>query len=194
MAIFFTSDTHFGHGNIIRYCNRPFRTSEEMDETLFANWQAVVRPQDTVYHLGDVAFGNREQVFATMERFRRLPGRKFLVPGNHDHRYPELIALGFAEVLPPLVSVAANSGAAGGNARLVLCHYPLQTWDGVFRGARQLYGHVHGRIPANRLQCDVGVDVWGFAPARLEAVLARMGSAPEYINPEHRANPEEMEE
>ena len=61
MSIFFTADTHFGHGAVLRYCSRPFASASEMDEALFANWSACVGPKDTVYHLGDVLFGNREQ-------------------------------------------------------------------------------------------------------------------------------------
>ena len=59
--IFFTADTHFGHANIIKYCHRPFATVEEMDDALVRNWNAVVSPDATVFHLGDFALDSKER-------------------------------------------------------------------------------------------------------------------------------------
>ena len=80
--IFFTSDQHYGHFNIIRYCNRPFSSVEEMDETLIQNHNKKVRQSDIVYMVGDLAFHkDRAQIIALL---KRLNGRKILVTGNHD--------------------------------------------------------------------------------------------------------------
>lgn len=79
MNLFFTSDTHFGHSNIIRYCHRPFASAEEMDEVLVERWNGVVRPQDHVYHLGDVAMRRQH-----LPILKRLHGHLRLVRGNHD--------------------------------------------------------------------------------------------------------------
>ena len=89
MSIFFTADTHFRHERVMTYCKRPFRNAAEMDECLFDNWTGIVRPHDTAYHLGDVAFGNRESVFRTVMRLQTMLGRRFLIPGNHDYRYSD---------------------------------------------------------------------------------------------------------
>ena len=59
----------------------------------------------------------------------------------------------------------------------MLCHYPLLTWHRIRKGALQLHGHVHGRLPQDRLRFDVGVDVWGFTPVRLERILDRVAAA-----------------
>lgn len=84
MTIFFTSDTHFGHKNIIRYSDRPFRDVTHMNEMLVHNWNSVVTPADTVYHLGDVALG---PIWESLEYINRLNGRKVLVTGNHDRNF-----------------------------------------------------------------------------------------------------------
>lgn len=79
--IWVTSDTHFGHENIIKYCNRPFSNADEMDEAILDNWNAVVKPGDKVYHLGDVCFMPRDKF---QSFWPRLNGQKRLVVGNHD--------------------------------------------------------------------------------------------------------------
>src|SRR5687767_6005129 len=82
MNTFFTSDTHWGHKNIIKFCSRPYASVEEMDEAMITNWNDRVRPGDTVYHLGDFTFYRRE------DQQRRiidsLNGNIKLILGNHD--------------------------------------------------------------------------------------------------------------
>ena len=79
--IYFTSDLHLGHANIIRHCNRPFSSVEEMDETLIRNWAKRVKANDTVYVLGDLMFRNQK---SPEEYLSRLKGKKHLIIGNHD--------------------------------------------------------------------------------------------------------------
>jgi calcineurin-like phosphoesterase family protein len=88
----FTSDTHFRHANIIKYCDRPFANVEEMDEGLILRWNACVHPADVIYHLGDVGF-NYGSLFHIVPR---LNGQKYLVLGNHDWSAVRMEALGFA--------------------------------------------------------------------------------------------------
>ena len=75
---FFTSDTHFNHGHIIKYCNRPFISMEEMNETIVQNWNKTVKQKDIIYHLGDVCWGLPD-IF-----LKKLNGYKILIQGNHD--------------------------------------------------------------------------------------------------------------
>lgn len=85
--IYFTSDPHYGHANVIRYCARPFRDVQEMNEALINNWNSVVTQDDTVYVLGDFSLG-----FSEVERYSsRLLGKKFLIPGNHDKLHSWII-------------------------------------------------------------------------------------------------------
>ena len=84
--IWFTSDTHFNHNNIIRFCNRPWNTVEEMDKALIENWNSVVKPDDIVFHLGDFAFAPNSKWKTLLQA---LNGKIYLIVGNHDEiRYP----------------------------------------------------------------------------------------------------------
>lgn len=80
--IWVISDTHFQHDNILKYTDRPYDTVEEMNEKLIENWNSVVKPQDKIYHLGDVTFGNKNKYITDIHK--RLNGRKRLIVGNHD--------------------------------------------------------------------------------------------------------------
>ena len=82
MKVFVIADTHFGHENIIRYCNRPFSTVEEMDKALIKNWNETVSNNDVVIHLGDVGLGSKEYISSII---KQLNGKKILVMGNHDN-------------------------------------------------------------------------------------------------------------
>jgi len=87
-TVYFTSDTHFSHKNIIEYCGRPFTDVEHMNAALVDAWNHTVSPDDTVYHLGDIALGG---IPKTLEIIRQLNGHKILIPGNHDKcwRWPK---------------------------------------------------------------------------------------------------------
>ena len=83
--IYFTADTHFDHANIIHFCNRPFATVEEMNETLIANWNRKVHGNDTVYILGDMFFRTSDPESI----LRQLKGQKHLITGNHGQPMDE---------------------------------------------------------------------------------------------------------
>jgi calcineurin-like phosphoesterase family protein len=198
--IFLTSDSHFGHFNVIKYCNRPFTTVEEMNEALIANWNAVVGQEDIVFHLGDFSFHERY----VEEFLSRLNGYKFLILGNHDKPHPankgktdkkfaEWVAkyksLGFEDVLVKHTIVCQNHTFS-------LCHLPYNDPEDVQQanqtivryvnhrpeddGTPQLCGHVHDRWLTKRsskgtVMVNVGVDApgasWYMRPARLEEVM-----------------------
>ena len=84
MSIWFTADTHFGHANVIAYCERPYQTVSEMDERLIESWNQAIRPDDMVNHLGDFTLGGQEQAGAY---FARLNGKISIVPGGHDKHW-----------------------------------------------------------------------------------------------------------
>ena len=103
--IWVTSDTHFNHSNIIKYCARPFNSSEEMDEKLIENWNSVVEDQDIVYHLGDVYMGNHDTGHTSPNKggyiesvLGRLKGRKRLILGNHDNGKDQILQRNFQKI------------------------------------------------------------------------------------------------
>ena len=168
--IFFTSDTHFGDPNVIRVHERPFGSIEEMDAALIANWNKVVDPDDTVYHLGD--FGHRS-CFDAGDYLDKLNGTIHLIRGNHDDVVVEVAGDKFASV--ELMTELDWQGR-----RLVLFHYPMRDWPNAVRGSFHLYGHVHGQldhVPLG-LSLDVGVDTHGFQPVAIEEAVAVLENRP----------------
>lgn len=95
-----TSDTHFGHKAIIKYCNRPFKDAKTMDRTMIKRWNRVVQPKDTVYHLGDFGLTSKKR---KIKIFNKLNGKKILILGNHDKTIAHNESIGFDKVVKSLV-------------------------------------------------------------------------------------------
>ncbi len=151
MAVFFTSDTHFGHPAILKLSQRPFASVEEMDAALIAEWNAVVAPGDTVYHLGDFCFRNTRPA---SDYIAALNGDVHLIIGNHDGATLKTACRHLRLGRAP----SAKSASTG--KTIVLCHYPMREWHGSWRGSWHFFGHVHGRLNHEPLgySLDVGVD------------------------------------
>ena len=180
--IFFTAYHHFGHENIIKYCNRPFASVEEMDAEMIRRWNEVVSHDDTVYHLGDFTLGRYAQKY-----FEQLHGevRILRYDWHHDRRWlrhesnflpswwtgtrtdkycPQPV-----ELLPPLHVIKIDG------IHIALCHYPLAQWDRKHHGAWHLHGHSHGNYVGEGKILDVGVDCHNFYPVSEEKVVRDMG-------------------
>lgn len=156
MTIFLISDTHFGHENIIGYCGRPFSCAAEMDEALVDRWNAVVRPSDHVYHLGDVAMRKPH-----LDIVKRLNGHKRLVFGNHDiFEAKHYLAAGFEKVMGTRVMDG-----------LIFTHIPIHPGSmGRFRA--NVHGHVHNNEALTLPYINVSVEVIDYTPVALEVVSA----------------------
>jgi calcineurin-like phosphoesterase family protein len=169
MKTYFTSDLHFGHANIIKYCNRPFESSAGMDEGLIANFNARVRPEDVTYFLGDMFFCDAKRAIEIMHR---LNGMKRLVLGNHDKLIRNQVPLQnlFDKIYPDLYEQSIDG------IHVVMCHYPLLTWNRAYRGAFMLHGHSHNTIPFDPKyrRLDVGVDAQGYAPIAWEEIKRKL--------------------
>jgi calcineurin-like phosphoesterase family protein len=149
-----TADHHFGHTNIIAYEARPFASAPEMDAVLVERWNRVVRPDDTVFHLGDFALAPKSRI---RELVAVLHGRKVLVRGNHDGSARRMLDCGFDEVHDGPVVLYGD----GPEVRLLLSHWPIrgltsinvavENWDyrpipmPTPRGWTLLCGHTHRR-------------------------------------------------
>lgn len=172
--VFFTSDTHFGHSNIIKYCQRPFNSAEHMDEVLINNWNEVVSPQDIVFHLGDFCFGSDKEWIKILQR---LNGTKYLILGNHDLKKianSNQIKDYFADINMQMRVVVDKQ-------KMLLNHYPFLCFEGGYQNVWQLFGHVHSSkhstgLDKERLvhlfptQYDVGVDNNNYRPVSFSQV------------------------
>ncbi len=183
--IYFTSDPHYWHANVIAYCGRPHRDVHDMNEALIAGWNEVVTPEDTVYCLGDFSLAYRPVEIVSP----RLNGKKFLVPGNHDfcHSYnkksrnPEKRAEWIKKyeengwiVLPEQAELNIE-----GVGSVQMCHHPFvldgkddkyENWRPKDDGRWLLCGHVHEKWKFRDKMINVGVDQWNFKPVSIEEI------------------------
>lgn len=177
--IFFTSDTHFYHGNIMKYCNRPFSSVEEMNETLINNWNKVVPKDGIVFHLGDFGFCGKDKFYEILDR---LNGKIYWVIGNHDWK---LLTDTLRNSHQKIEAVEQQLYIQIEGQKIYLNHFPMLCYAGSWRGENstwQLFGHVHTSpyietgLDHQRLyilfptQYDVGVDKNGFTPISFKQV------------------------
>jgi calcineurin-like phosphoesterase family protein len=174
----FTADTHFGHSGIIKMCGRPFATVDEMERELVLRWNAVVRPEDEVWHLGD--FSHRADERVARRVFGALNGRKRLIVGNHDSAKIQAL---------PWESVDQFREVTVEGQKLFLCHYGMRVWPSHRHGTLHLYGHSHGRLDGWRTCTDVGVDEWAYRPVSLEEIKVRLANQPD-VDPEEPDGPQ----
>jgi calcineurin-like phosphoesterase family protein len=166
---FFTGDTHFWHRTVLKpeYGNRPFDDVEDMNAYLVHAWNSRVPPDGTVWHFGDVSFGNRTRTRAILEA---LNGTIHLIRGNHDRDIRGGIAARFASVQDYLEAKTPDG------IKVVLCHYAMLTWNRAHHGSWMLHGHSHGNLhDAGIRRLDVGVDTHPeFAPWSFAELCERM--------------------
>lgn len=172
--VFFTSDHHFGHKNVIKYSNRPFASAEEMDETMIQRWNERVGEQDEVYHLGDVGFSAPGKLRRILDR---LNGKIYLLKGNHD-KSATACADRFEWVKDYHELVVEDPSFERGQQMIVLFHYALREWNASHWGTYHLYGHSHGTLADDpqALAFDIGVDCHDFYPLSYTEVKAIMAS------------------
>ena len=172
------SDLHLGHESIIRFCSRPFRDAGHMDNALLDSWAQTVdwaAENEAIVVCGDVAM-KRGMTEANFDRIRAMPGRKYLVPGNHDiGGAGQLRAEGFDEVCALLY--------AEGDPKLIFTHVPIQP-DDLPAGWVNVHGHMHNDPPTDTPHINVSVEQLDYAPVllsriRLLAAALAQGNYPE---------------
>lgn len=154
MNVFFSSDLHLGHANILKYQSetRPFSSIEEMDEHIIQVWNNTVKPNDEVYILGDLSF---HKLNKTVEILNRLSGKNFyLIAGNHDYKL--LKHEEFCEKFS-WIKIYNEEKICGEN--FVMMHYPISSWNRKHWGSHHIHGHCHGKPTdvSGRIK-DVGWD------------------------------------
>lgn len=134
--IYLISDTHFNHKNIIHYENRPFKSVEEMNRSLIKNWNKNISNKDTVYHLGDFAFGNYDEIKVIIHQ---LNGYKILIKGNHDrsHSAAWWHNAGFNDVI---------------NGGVILDNFYLLSHEPMYMNKHMPYVNIHGHIHGNKME------------------------------------------
>jgi calcineurin-like phosphoesterase family protein len=175
--IYFTSDTHFWHKAVIGYCNRPAKDVQEMNDLLIQRWNERVKDQDEVYFLGDFAFCGTTKALDILEQ---LKGKKYAIRGNHDHTLfkKDPIKDHFVWIrdyynlrVQDVRQSDEEETDISYHQPIILCHFPILSWDGMARGAWHLHGHCHGSLPSTRaMRLDVGVDTNNLSPYSYEEI------------------------
>ena len=153
--VWFVSDEHYGHENIIKYCGRPFSSVQEMDTTLIANHNKLVKDEDWVYHLGDFAYTNKREYVS------RLRGIHVLIAGNHDHFIKQADKEAF-KIIYEAGYMFQDCGIA-----IWLSHYPHYVWPTVYQVATaHFFGHVHNNLDKSYhpLAINMCVEMWKYTP------------------------------
>jgi len=168
---YYISDLHFFHANIIKFCNRPFHSVEEMNTILIKNWNNKVSESDNIYILGDISWGTVEQ---TISVINQLKGNKFLIRGNHDH------IIKYAEVSKLFNWIRDYIMIKDNGQKVVLFHYPINVWDCQFHGSIHLYGHVHNNYEQHselltlKNAYNVSVEMNDYEPKTLQEIIKRV--------------------
>lgn len=155
------SDTHFNHKNIVGYENRPFESIEYMNKSLINNWNSVVKKKDTVYHLGDFAFGNKVYIKSILSQ---LNGKKVLIMGNHDRRIKKnpvfWLECGFDVVYDYPIIYKGD---------FILSHEPLADIGRFYN----IHGHIHSRCNNSNKYINVSVEQTNYRPVNLDSIVSK---------------------
>lgn len=169
----FTSDEHYGHKNIIKYCNRPFQNIDGMNSEIIVKHNEVVKENDIVIHIGDFTLSNSAVIYIS-----QLKGKHFFIRGSHDNWMNKLEKKGL------IYHETWEKTICG--QHIVCNHYPMTIWPRSHHGSWSLYGHVHNserhKIGSNGKQLNVGVDTNNFYPYSFEQIKELMKNKPDNIN------------
>ncbi len=161
----FSADHHFDHANIIKFCKRPFKNVEEMNNELIERHNLLVGKEDIVVIGGDFSFANKEKTFK--EFIANMNGKFIFLNGSHD-RWLGKTGKGFHEIWKKKI----------GNYYIVVCHYAMASWPRSHFNSYHLYGHHHGNLSFPNKSMDIGVDTNHYFPYSLEEVINIINKKP----------------
>lgn len=164
--IWFISDTHFNHANIIKFYpeKRPFHSIKEHDEAIVAIWNSIIRPQDKVIHLGDFYLGSHPEEYA-----RQLHGHKYLILGNHD-KAPCRNYANFTRISGGI----RMRGNYFGKHDVYLSHAPIHPFSLVRAGTYNLHGHIHNHIIPDYRYINLCVEQTDLRPLHIDTIVSKM--------------------
>jgi calcineurin-like phosphoesterase family protein len=174
MRFWFTADPHFDHDRIIYLSKRPFNDVRHMNESILDAYNTLVKPEDTLYILGDFCWGNMDRIVFWREQIKCKNIIFFI--GNHD----KPIIDAYDRRLPVLKKLFRETHwlrtKTINGQPIAMSHYPQLEWDRFFHGSWNLFGHVHGNLSPlpGHLALDVGVDVHQYKPVSFEQVQETM--------------------
>ena len=183
--VYFTSDFHLFHKNVIRFDNRPFNNVDEMHVAIEESWNEVVQPKDIVIYLGDLSFARREEKKYVTELLNRLNGTIHFVLGNHD-KYFEIKEMSrFASVQDYLeVRIKHFDDKTDKVVETLFCcmHYPIYSWNKSHHGSFMVHGHSHGNLHHgedasfydNSRVIDVGCMLHNYKPISYSDVMEHL--------------------
>ena len=174
--IYYISDTHFRDQSIFDKCKRPFKSLQEMEETIVQKWNTKINDDDVVYVLGDLV---KDDDASAIQIFNKLKGHKHLIVGNHDHQLLEVIEDSSLFETIRFIDLIFDK-----NRKVCVCHYPLMDWMEFNRQGVLVYGHIHNKTAMNgnayKLMKEFyetlpayncGVDVCNFEPKTLDELI-----------------------
>lgn len=175
--VFFTSDLHFQHKNVIRFCGRPFENTKDMELKLIENWNSVVSNKDIVFDLGDVLwFDGRHDAKRILNQ---LNGIHYVILGNHDNK--KNFELCYKVIVCETCTQVFIQTLDNKTQEIMLSHFPLLTWPHIDNNVINLFGHIHSgpnadpngvdqNLTLHQNQMDVGTDAWNYKPISLDFI------------------------
>lgn len=181
--IFFISDLHIGHKNVIKFDGRPFADVDEMHLEMIKRWNSVVGDEDIVYYLGDLAFCRDE---TTKWFIHSIKGKINFILGNHD-KMKDIVKFNrweniheYGTEIGVLDKDSLESRGSGGYQKIIMSHYPILSWNKSHYGSWMIHGHCHGSLMKSnqdyykRKVIDVGCNCIDYTPISYEKVKGIM--------------------
>ena len=179
MTYFFTADEHYYHNKILQYCNRPFTSIQEMNETLINNHNGIVEKDDITIHAGDFTLlKNKEMIYKNI--INRLNGKHIFLVGSHDYWLSKHNTSSYSYIGQQIWEKLIFH--EGQKYYIVVCHYAMRTWARSHYNSYQLYGHSHGKLDPVGKQHDIGVDNNKFMPVPMDDIVGIMKDRPDNFN------------